>query len=63
MEINAKDMHEHGCLHSVNEIFVLFQVSSSKQNFDFKYYLTEGIKSILTPSRKTISFFYLVVFN
>ena len=42
---------------AVNRIFVLYEVSSSKQYFDFKYYHTEAIKSIFTPSRETISFF------
>ena len=45
---------------AVNGIFVLYEVSSSKQYFDFTYYYTEAIKSIFTPSRETI-FFYLVV--
>ena len=29
---------------AVNEVFVLFEVSSSKQYFDFKYYFAEAIK-------------------
>ena len=60
MEINESAMHEHGCSACGNEI-CYFKSLALSSILTLKYYFTETTKSILLPSRQTISFFFYLV--